>query len=240
MPFGLGEPEEDESSGEFMDALGFAEGRDVSTRDARTWRVAVLVVLTCLVALASAILLLDHRGGQSHLNADVVFPSTTPTERVAPAPESFGLLPTAAVSTAPHPVRKLLRTTRAAPSSTVRMRPTSSARSQPPVAPPTTSTLPAPPTTPTPTPTPSPARTVTLAKGPRDQICQPHCYFLVVRLTNFVGEQHVECFSSLDPSVPFDSYDTPFAVSDNCYYNRPGATVWVLVDGVYKSNELTW
>jgi hypothetical protein len=78
---------------------------------------------------------------------------------------------------------------------------------------------------------------VTLTKGAL-ATCGPHCFPLVVRLTNFSPGTHtVNCFSGHDGQ--FGSYSTSATTSSGCTYRRPNDIVYVEVDG-RRSNAIIW
>ena len=69
-------------------------------------------------------------------------------------------------------------------------------------------------------------------------VCGPHCYALVVTLTNFAAGQHgVACFAG--HAGQFGGYTTSSVTSDNCTYDHPHDSVWVVVDG-HRSNTVSW
>lgn len=86
----------------------------------------------------------------------------------------------------------------------------------------------------------------TSAKGEPDCSTDP-CKHLVIELDGFSpGYYTVECWSSMNPSLHWNHKDPrrwkwPSALwqAGGCYFGYPGATVWVVVDGV-KSNEVIW
>ena len=69
-------------------------------------------------------------------------------------------------------------------------------------------------------------------------VCGPHCYALIVTLNNFgAGPHNVSCFSG--HAGQFAGYTTSSVTSNNCVYDHPHDTVWVVVDG-HRSNTVSW
>lgn len=228
----------------FMDDLGFAEGQESSAREVRPWRLATLVVITCLLVTATAIVLLQQGG--SHKAADVL---PAPTDSASASGESTPGFPTDLLSRSStvksavashHPTRSATASrsgtaTRSATSSpsapgastSVVLTQTSSA-----IHSPSSSTSVAPP------PPPPTVRTVTLARGSLDSGCGPHCYRLVVTLSGFSSGAHqVSCRSDRGT---IGVYTTSSTTSSDCAYSRHNVNVWVVVDSAYQSNTVTW
>jgi hypothetical protein len=214
-----------------IDSLGLAEtgGAAPAGRDARLWRLALLVCAICVLAVVGALLLLHQHGGRP---ADLAGAPTTTAGSPSPSPAG-----TPAVTSSPTPSP----TGSPAPRTPAPSTSPSTGRSGSPSEVALHSTSPArgtvartsagrPPGTP---------RSVALARGGAGTQCGPHCYSLVVTLAGFPGGSHaVACFSG--HSGRFGGYSTTAATSSGCTFKRPHDTVWVLVDGRYRSNTLTW
>lgn len=243
MSDGPGEPEDGAESSGFMDELDFSTAPDTALGEPRTWRLAGFVAAFCVLAIAAAIVLLNQGGTPQRRDVDLALPSSTPSVQVSAAPASPTALPTGPTTTYPvyhrHPKASALRT-----ATTRAVRPTSGSSLpivlpsppptyvRPPSRPPSSSVANPPPTT----------ASVSLAEGPRTHACagsMNHCHVLVVTLSNLFGGQRVECYAN-NTLVPFSSYITASPVSYGCAYNRPGSTVWVVVDGIYESNRVVW
>lgn len=236
------EPESPGGDSGFMDDLGFGEGRDPAAADPRPWRLAALVGVICIVVLLLAIALLNVGGG-GRKPTDVGLPSVSNTPSAAlPTPtEASGTVPTtpsAATPTTPTPTTTHPHTS-AHPSHTTHPATTTAAAS--------TSATPTPqPHTSTVVPTPSPVPSVAVSAGARDYRCGNNCRFVVVRLANLAGSHLVQCFSAGGHLYGGDTvgaaqhqYVTESAVSYTCSFRGPGA-VWVVVDGKYESNHVSW
>jgi hypothetical protein len=234
-----GEPTPDDVESGFWDDLGFAEGADVSTREARPWRMAALAAGTCLVAIVVAIILLQVGGGGS--NKDVGLPITTdgpssPALITSPGPtnptSTQRAHPITRPSTSARPTRSRTRTSTASTSQAPTTASSTAHPSQPP------SSTPAPPST-----SHVPQPSVFLAKGPRDYLCGPRCFFLQVTLTNLPGGHHVVCEARsrhAQTATAFSSYDTTSPTSTVCSFDGQHDSVFVVVDDIYHSNTITW
>ena len=222
----------------------------------RVGRVAVLVLVVCLLGAVGAVVLLNGGGGGHR--ADPGIPLISGPVELSSAPlgapgesgpgnsshSTIGSATTSASasvssSASASPTTKSSsasrhRSTSAAPTS---VRPSSS-------APRATSRAPHPSTShsssrppPSTSQPPPPQPVVRLAKGGAAS-CGPHCYSLVVSLTGFGGGSHnVSCFSG--HTGEFGHYSTSAATSSGCSYGHPHDTVWVTVDGT-RSNTVAW
>jgi hypothetical protein len=75
--------------------------------------------------------------------------------------------------------------------------------------------------------------------GAPDQQCGPHCYRVVVTLADFPSGTHrVACWGG--HGGLFASYTTSAVTSATCSYRKPHDSVWVIVDGTYRSNTVSW
>jgi hypothetical protein len=213
-------------SADLMDELA-AEDEDAETgRDVRVLRLAALVVMTCLLAAAAAIVLLHQRGSTPHNDVGLVQPTGS---NAAPS----GATPTSRPSSAPSARHSTQPTSPATPSSS-KPKPTASQ-----VAKRSSSSAPSRTTSTTRSGAPPAARSVHLAKGGLDPSCGPHCYQLVVTLSDFAaGAHHITCLSQ--HGGQFGSYTTSATTSAGCADRRPHDVVWVLVDGSYRSNTVTF
>ena len=233
------EPSVDDSESGFWDDLGFAEGADVSTREARPWRMAALAAGTCLAAIVVAIILLQFSGGSPHKNVSepiVTGGPTSPALISSPEPTNATTRPVVhpitRPSTSARPTRSRTRTSATSTSPTPTPASSTPQTSQPP------STSHAPPST-SHAPTPS----VFLAQGARDFRCGPQCFFLDVTLTNLPGGHHVVCEARArhaQSATIFASYDTTSATSSVCSFDGQHASVFVVVDDLYHSNTVIW
>jgi len=234
--------------------LAGGEGEDAPA--VRVGRVAVLVLVVCLLGAVGAVVLLSGGGGGHR--ADPGIPLISGPVELSSAPlgvpgesgpgnssgTTIGSATASASSSAsssasPSPTKSssasARRSTSAAPTS---VRPSSSTpRSSSPAPHPSTShSSPSPPPSTSQPPPPQPV--VRLAKGGPAASCGQHCYSLVVSLTGFGGGSHnVSCFSG--HTGEFGHYSTTAATSTGCSYGHPHDTVWVIVDGT-RSNTVAW
>ena len=235
-----------EDAGALMDDLGFeddreafAVGADTSAASASpaTWRVATFALVTILLIGVTAVFLINMGGGSG--KTPVAEPSVSQTSN-----DPVGLpnsLPSTSTSTNKVPqthLPPLGATPPARSSSTASSTPSSSAASSAPRS--STSSSPSQSSSPrTSTPPPPPAPSVTLAQGAPAQGCHHRCFALAVTLVDFASGPHqVTCLSS--SGGEFGSYTTTVIHSAGCAYPANGASVWVVVDGTYKSNVVIW
>jgi hypothetical protein len=224
-----------------MDELDFSTAPDTALGDPRTWRIAGFVGAFCVVAIAAAIVLLNQGGTPQRRNVDLALPSSTPTVQLSAAPAS-PTAPTAGATTT-YPVYHRHPKASTSPTATTGhvLRTTGSSLTVV-LPPPTYVRSPSPPPTSSATSPPPTGASVSLTEGPRSHACagsMNRCHVLVVTLTNLYGGQRVECYAN-NALVPFSSYITASPVSYGCAYSRAGATVWVVVDGIYESNRVVW
>lgn len=231
-----------------------AAGRDDGPeRDVPIGRLALLVVIVCVIGAVGAILLLNQGGGGRRAAADSV-----PT---GPALTSAGhASPSTSGRPAPGSASQVRRTPSTSPATSASTSPGRSRSATPSRTPTTTpavtrsATAPAA-TTPAPHPSSSarpstthpPSSTASSPPGPAPSVqltegslatCGPHCFPLVVTLDNFSpGTHSVTCWSARERQ--FGSYSTSATTSSGCTYRRPNDTVWVIVDG-HKSNAVIW
>lgn len=210
-------------------------------------RVAVLVLIVCLLGAGGAALLLSDSGGGHR--ADQPIPVVGSPVELSNAPlgspgESSSGRAVGGVATHPSTSSSATRTRKPSPTASTSAHPSSSApRSSSNPAP--TSAAPRPSTShstsrpPSSTPPSSAPLTpeVRLSKGTL-ATCGPQCFPLVVTLTDFSAGSHtVKCFSGHDGL--FGSYTTSATTSSGCTYRRPNDTVYVVVDG-HRSNVIVW
>lgn len=210
---------------DLTDALGFGDEAAPAAPDVRVWRLGALVLACCVFAAAAAFLLLRQHGSGQH---DTALPVSSTSSSTGPTPSSSS----AATSTG-APTQPVARTS-ATPSTTKPAsshgEPSSSAvtsgSSQNQGSSPRSSLA-------------SATRTVHAAQGALDESCGRHCYRLVVTLSAFpAGSHRVTCWA-LRGGV-FGSYTTSSTTSTGCAYRHPHDSVWVIVDGRYRSNTVSW
>lgn len=214
-------------SGALIDEFAAEDDSGDGGRDVRVWRFVGLVALVCVLAAAAAIVLL-HQHGSGKRNAGLpvlAAPGTTAsTSGLTPAsttrrPSTSSLpstrvTPSPSRSTSPRPSRTATRSTSSTPTS-------------------------APPSTPPSRTRAIPARSVQVAQGAVATQCGPHCYLVSVTLSGFPsGSYRVTCQATRGGL--FGQYTTSSSVSAQCSYRRPNDSVWVVVDGRYRSNTLAW
>jgi hypothetical protein len=207
---------------DLLDELASEEELAGSPGDAKTWRLAALVGVTCLLAIATAIVLLRQHGSPNDDVGLQLPPNSSPRGSTpsASSPAS-GSSPSAAT------------TSGGTPSSTT-PKPTASQAAHR-----STSTKPTPTTAATHRGAPGTNPSVHAAKGALDQDCGPHCYQLVVTLSAIpAGTHSVACWSS--HGGMFASYQTSAVTSSDCSLQKPNASVWAVVDGKYRSNTVAW
>lgn len=210
-------------------------------------RVAVLVLVVCLLALGGAALLL-HGGGGGH-RVDLSIPlgtsrvelSTVPLGApddssagagTSSAPRSHSRPSTASPTASPRRDRSAARN--ASPTRGTSTRPAPSSSSSPPS---TSHPSPSPPPSTSRHPSPPAAPAVALGQH-SSGTCGPHCHTLVVTLSGFPSGAHqVSCYD--DHARQFASYTTSSTTSSGCSYDRPNASVYVIVDGT-RSNTVSW
>lgn len=232
-----------------------AAGRDDGPeRDVPIGRLALLVVIVCVIGAVGAILLLNQGGGGRRAAADSVptGPALTSAGHASPSTSGGRSAPgsssqvrrtpstSPATSASTSPGRSRSATPSRTPSTTPSVTRSATAPAATTPAPhPSSSTRP--PTTHPPSSTasspPGPAPSVQLTEGSL-ATCGPHCFPLVVTLDNFSpGTHSVTCWSARERQ--FGSYSTSATTSSGCTYRRPNDTVWVIVDG-HKSNAVIW
>lgn len=209
-------------------------------------RVAVLVLIVCLLGIGGAALLLRDGGGKHP--ADLSIPAGTGPVELSSAPgESQPAGTSGPVAAGPPTSVSSSNSATRSPSPTVsahRSRSATPTSTHPsPTRPGSTSASPHPSTsTPHPSPStshsgPSPARRVALGQS-GSSTCGQHCHTLIVTLSNFpAGSHRVNCFD--EHARQFASYATSSTTSTGCGYDRPHASVYVVVDGT-RSNTVSW
>ena len=206
-------------------------------------RVAVLVLIVCLLGAGGAALLLSNSGGGHR--ADQSIPLASSPVELSNAPlgspgESTSARALGGVARGPSTSTSATRTRTPSPTASTSAHPRSSTpRSSSSPAP--TSAAPHPSTSHStsrpPSSTPPQPPEVRLSKGTL-ATCGPQCFPLVVTLVNFSAGSHtVNCFSGHDGK--FGSYTTSATTSSGCTYRRPNDTVYVSVDG-HRSNVIVW
>lgn len=206
-------------AGGLMDEFASDEsGPDEPARDVNVLRLAAIVCITCLLAAATAVLLLHQHGTTNKHNA---LPFTTSSG--AGSSPAGPYTSSRAGSTRPD------GTTQTTPSPTPSRSksPTASARPSTPRNRASRTSL------------ASATRTVRVAKGSLDSGCGPHCYRLVVTLSGFSGGTHqVTCWSTHGDQL--GSYSTSSSTSAGCTDRRPRDSVYAIVDNRYRSNTVSW
>lgn len=254
------------SSAGLMDELGFgpadeASGADTADaawsdeprahRDRRSWWLVGLVAATCVLSVATALLLFSQPGSR-HSPAALPSASTAGSAAIGLPPSAPLFATSAGGPVVPGtPTHRRTRTSTRTSSRSATGTATSSVRagsSRTTTGTTTTGATSAQPSATTSVPRSSATRTtappsaqpsVHLAKGGRDPSCGPHCYVLVVTLVNFSGGTHtVAC--NAQRAGQFATYTTSATTSSNCSYDRMHDTLWVRVDGTYVSNSVSW
>jgi hypothetical protein len=222
MSLALARRPKPEGSSGLMDALGFGaadEAGDAPARsDVRAWRLAAVLTVGCLVTAILALVLL-RSGGSQH--PEVAAPPSTSGSSSAP----FAPGGTSAPGSPPTTTAALTSTS-LTPSRSASASHTRSHAASPSSPAPATSAVAA-------------TRAVRVSKGASDTACGPHCYRVNVALSGFPGGTHrVACWSA--HGGLFGSYGTSALTSAKCAFRRPNDTVWVVVDGTYRSNAVVW
>ena len=233
-----------------MDDLGFVdddqEAAEVlgagaaTTSGASTLRVATIAVVSILLIAVGAVFLINMHSGSS--NKSVAGPSesqsTVPVGLPNSASSTTPIATSSASSSVPYthlpplnPSSKSKSSSASRPSTSASSTRTSGTSTSAPPTGTTTGTSSNPP--------PPPPQSVTLSKSPNPQCGQrPHCGYLFVSLTNFpIGPHEVVCESGVSGQI--GNYTTTSESSVSCSYEGHG-TVWVVVDGSYKSNVVLW
>jgi len=234
-----------------MDDLGFEDDRDVFVVGAATpatgttpatWRVATFAIVTILLIGVTAIFLINTGGGSG--KTPVAEPSVSQTSTIPVGlPDSQPPTATSTKSVPQTHLPPLGATPSARSSGSSSSASSSSPSSSGASSAPGSSTSSSPPQSSSPQsstpPPPPPTPSVTLAQGsPAARSCHK-CVVLAVTLVDFaIGPHAVTCFSSSGGA--FMSYTTVAMHSADCAYPSNGASVWVVVDGKYKSNVVVW
>ncbi|HKC28254.1 MAG TPA: hypothetical protein VKB75_09605 [Jatrophihabitans sp.] len=221
------QPIEDDDGQSGLSGLGFASHAAPGTMDVRTWRVLAFAVGTCLLLALGAFLLLHQPTGPT---SKVAQPLAT-----AGSTSPFATLPTGLASAS---ATSATRSSHPARPSTSRVHPHTTAHSASPTLI-TTTRATAKPSTPTPSHIRHVTPSVAAAKGSPGFLCGPHCFYVDVTLSGFpAGTHSISCYS--DQRGQFASYVTSSRTSAVCEYSKNNDTVWVIVDGRYKSNTVQW
>lgn len=200
-----------------------------SDREPKAWRLPALVGVTCLLALATAIVLLQQHG--SPPSDDLGLPVTSSPAGTGVSTPGVPSGPSRASGISDGPSRPSGVPTSPGTPSATKSKPSASQAAHRSSSAPTT-----PRTTTRP---PAPTGSAHLTKGALDDQCGPHCYRLIVTLSGFASGTHqVACWSS--HGGMFASYRTSSATSSDCSLQKPNASVWVVVDGRSRSNTVAW
>jgi hypothetical protein len=204
-----------------LDEFGPEPETDEPERDVRMWRLAAIVCLTCVLAAVVAIVLLNQHGSPHRSNAGLPF-TTAPGTSPGGASSSGSSAGESSRDASAQPSSPSVTKSSASPSKSKK---TSAPAS--PVSDRSTSS----PAGPTPT--------VQIARGASDPTCGRHCYRIVVQLSAFTAGSHrIACISS--HGGQFGSYTTSSTTSSGCADRRPHDSAYVIVDGKYRSNTVSW